>query len=68
VKELFKQVIFPMVATLTVAGAILVGFDRQACKAKSISFEEYNYSAFGGCMVKEKGRWLPLENYREVLE
>lgn len=34
------------------------------CTNRSVSFEAYEYKLFGGCMVKHKGRWLPLENIR----
>ena len=35
-----------------------------SCEAKSVSFEDHNYMVISGCMVKHKGKWLPLENIR----
>ncbi len=34
------------------------------CEVKSQSFTERNFTFVGGCMVKHKGMWLPLENIR----
>ena len=38
--------------------------ERHACFNKTESFEERKYYFFGGCMVKHKGKWLPLDNIR----
>ena len=36
------------------------------CEIKSRSFEDSEYYSIAGCMVKHKGRWLPIENIRGV--
>lgn len=45
-----------------VAGMIM--YSQLSCEAKAISFEEHKFKIIGGCMVKHKGKWLPLENIR----
>lgn len=49
--------------TIPVAGLLYVG-NVIACNDKGASFEDVEYRFFAGCMVKHKGRWLPLENIR----
>lgn len=39
-------------------------FSATSCHTKGESFEEVEYHLVGGCMVKHKGKWLPLENIR----
>ncbi len=39
-------------------------FSLASCNAKSVSFEDHDFGAVQGCMVKHKGKWLPLENIR----
>ena len=39
-------------------------FLSTSCDRKSISFEGHDFGMIQGCMVKHKGRWLPLENIR----
>lgn len=42
----------------------IIVFNSESCAKKSISFEGHSYSLTTGCMVKHKGKWLPLENIR----
>lgn len=41
-----------------------IHLDSVSCTQKAVSFEDYQYGVFSGCMVKHKGMWLPLENIR----
>jgi len=34
------------------------------CEAQAISFDEHDYGLIKGCMVKYKGKWIPLKNIR----
>ena len=43
---------------------IVFTLDKAKCTAKAESFDAVKHSFIGGCMVKHKGRWLPLENIR----
>ncbi len=38
--------------------------DEKACMEKSVSFSDSKYTILSGCMVKHKGKWLPLDNIR----
>ena len=38
--------------------------ESMSCSTKGKSFEDVEYHLIGGCMVKHKGKWLPLENIR----
>lgn len=58
-KELMMLLLF--VAALLFGG---YWYDKESCMTKAISFDGVKYSIVGGCMVKHKGRWLPLENIR----
>jgi hypothetical protein len=54
------------IATTTVI-AIFFGLFKleiESCLVKGQSFDDVNYSFLGGCMVKHKGKWLPLDNIR----
>jgi len=47
--------------------ALLFGaywMDKEGCMVKAESFDGVKYSVIGGCMVKHKGKWLPLDNIR----
>ena len=35
-----------------------------SCSQRGESFEDSNYGVYSGCMVKHKGKWLPLDNIR----
>lgn len=40
---------------------------EKSCKAKTTSFTSSYFSVLAGCMVEiEDGRFMPLENYREM--
>lgn len=39
-------------------------FSSAACDAKAVSFEANRFGVVSGCMVKHRGRWLPLNNIR----
>lgn len=39
-------------------------FASASCYTKGQSFDEVRHSVIGGCMVRHKGKWLPLENIR----
>lgn len=39
------------------------------CEIRGSSFDDVEYLFFGGCMVKNKGKWVPLDNviiYKEA--
>lgn len=52
------------VVVLVLMTAVNFWYASAKCNAKSVSFEDRKWTPIQGCMVKEKGRWLPLENIR----
>ena len=42
----------------------LYGFHTWSCSSKAVSFEDNRFGVLTGCMVKHKGKWLPLDNIR----
>ncbi len=59
------------IATLVISiGLVLVVgvgafyISKVACIEKTVSFPESKFTMLGGCMVKHKNRWLPLDNIR----
>lgn len=59
-----KSELFMSFLLLGVALCGLYFFDKASCERKGKSFEDVEYSILGGCMVKRKGAWLPLDNIR----
>ena len=56
-----------LIAGILLIFVLVVGaqfIKSSACTHKSVSFEAHKYTMIGGCMVKHKGQWLPLENIR----
>ena len=53
---------FGVFAVILIWGAHLLS--ENSCHVKGQSFDQVNYSFIGGCMVKHKGKWLPLDNIR----
>jgi hypothetical protein len=58
------KVIFCVVVVFVVLIFIGIWTDERACHVKAKSFDEHEFYVFGGCMVKHKDRWLPLDNIR----
>ncbi len=58
----------PIAVLLSVIGFLgAYALEDAQCAAQSVSFKSYSYSLLGGCMVEtEKGKFLPLKNYRET--
>lgn len=56
--------ILAFVAIMAIALIPIYFIENSACRSKSVSFEGHDYGLIQGCMVKHKGRWLPLENIR----
>lgn len=49
-------------------GVLMDGWHKskaEACRNKTTSFEDSKYYRKGGCMIKHKGKWIPLENHWE---
>ena len=42
----------------------VVRLAEATCYEQSKSFDGVEFSLVGGCMVKHKGMWLPLDNIR----
>lgn len=38
--------------------------ERSACDTQAVSFDRYEYSFSGGCMVENRGQWVPLSLVR----
>ena len=55
-----------IVAVVMFGGVMLLAwpFKATSCHTKGESFEAVKYHLVGGCMVKHKGKWLPIENIR----
>ena len=56
-----------LIITLLISAVICVGGyfgDKHSCHEKTFSFEDTKHGLFIGCMVKHKGKWLPLDNIR----
>lgn len=60
-----------MIKAISAVVVLLVGafygiyaLERTACERQAVSFEDHKYDFFAGCMVKHKGRWIPLDNIR----
>lgn len=54
-----------------VASVVLVclatWLDHTACKQRAqLMAEAFSYTPIQGCMVKVRGRWLPIEAFRDV--
>jgi hypothetical protein len=62
-KDIMYKILF-LAALWVVIGGGWYYFKSTQCDTQSVSFEEHHYDFFGGCMVKHKGMWLPLENIR----
>jgi len=61
-----EEIIFAVLGVLLLC-SLFYGIhyhEGMSCKEKSVSFESYRHSFSAGCMVKHKGKWLPLENIR----
>lgn len=43
----------------------LVHSTRCSSQAKMMG-TEHDYALFQGCMIKIKGKWIPLQNYRNI--
>lgn len=39
-------------------------YERVACGQRAVSFVDYKFGFFSGCMVQHNGRWLPIDNIR----
>lgn len=57
-----RNIVLTMILTASglIYGAYL--FEKAGCEVKGESFESVKYSFAGGCIVKHKGKWLPLDN------
>ncbi len=53
-----------LILALTSFAMLAYDLSKSSCEVKSQSFSESKYTSLGGCMVKHKGMWLPLENIR----
>lgn len=50
-----------------VLACLATWFDHTACKQQAqLMAEAYSYSPIQGCMVQVRGRWLPIEAFRDV--
>jgi len=49
---------------LAVIGPCIYWYNNESCSQKAVGFEQHDYGFFKGCMVKHKGKWLPIENIR----
>lgn len=56
--------IIAAVVAVVVAFLIAWPFQATSCHTKGESFEDVEYHLVGGCMVKHKGKWLPIDNIR----
>lgn len=61
-----------IISTLVVGAILLVGIlalgkwiDSVSCNARYQDFE-HKYEFISGCMVKEKGKWIPDDKFRVV--
>lgn len=55
--------IIPLVSIIGLVCAVYF-IGAIGCNLKSESFENHKFNLFSGCMVKHKGKWLPLDNIR----
>ena len=68
---MFDEVLVPIafmigLIALIMAPIAVAGYytERYSCEVRSRSFEGHEFSLAGGCMVKHRDRWIPLENIR----
>ena len=61
-----KGLLILTIIAIFISCLIHLGLEAQ-CKNQAVSFDNYEYKFFGGCMVEHKGKWLPLKNVREFL-
>lgn len=62
-----KEIILFILLIVAIFGstfALVFWAESTVCEKQSVSFEAHRFEIFGGCMVKHKGMWLPLENIR----
>ncbi len=62
---------FPVIlAGLTAIAMVFFGvcaLEQASCSSKADKMEmEHSWTFFQGCMVKDKGRWWPIERYLVV--
>lgn len=58
---------FAFVFMIFISGFIIsLVIGSVSCGNKAVSFENYEYKIFGGCMVEHKGKWIPLNNIRGI--
>ena len=63
----FREFVAGLLVLLIVGGIIAVPmyFVKKArCDQQAVSFEDSEYGFIAGCMVKHKGRWIPIDNIR----
>jgi len=62
--DTIKGLLLLTIIAISISYLIHLGYKRE-CKNQAVSFDNYEYKLFGGCMVEHKGKWLPLKNVRE---
>ncbi|HLA29263.1 MAG TPA: prepilin-type N-terminal cleavage/methylation domain-containing protein [Syntrophales bacterium] len=55
------------VAILAILALIPIAGKMECDGQASRIGKQHEWTFFGGCMIEDKGRWIPLKNYR-VLE
>jgi len=61
-----------ILTTLTIAGLFIIAiigaelwFYRYSCKSQAALMDmPYSWGIVQGCMIRSKGKWVPLKNYR----
>ena len=64
---LMKDIILAIFTIVIILSIIFTGvywFKSNRCEVQAVSFQDSNFTVFGGCMVNHKGKWLPLDNIR----
>jgi hypothetical protein len=53
-----------LITTIIAAPILSLGIyaEARSCANRSVSFDEYKWEFFGGCMVKYKDTWISYDN------
>lgn len=66
-KEELKIIVGVIIAALVALSLVIGGalyMDKVTCDSKWQEFE-HSWGPIEGCRIKNNGRWVPAENYRE---